>query len=109
MKKLLLLLFSILISFNSYGEKYSCDYLYNGKVHPVSFERQGNYFYKSNGVSDAILFEDQYVIVLSDTYSNDPPQTYTTLINKEKLNFVFVGLEFGNSSEIVEGPCSVTE
>ena len=28
---------------------------------------------------------------------------------KEKLNFVFVGLEYKNSSDIIEGPCSLTK
>ena len=109
MKKLLVLLFPILVSFNSYGEKYSCAYLFNGVARRLSFERQGNYFTKSNGASYQILFEDKTIIVLTETYPDDPPQTYTTLINKEKLNFVFVGLEYKNSSDIIEGPCSLTK
>ncbi len=115
MKKLtptfLTILFLIVPSV-SFAEKYACAYLYDGEALPISFEREGNYFNKSNTATNPIVFEDKYVIVLSKTYPKMdtlPPQTYTTLIDKEKLNFVFVGLEFGNSSEIVEGPCSVTE
>ena len=80
MKKLLILLFSLLISFNSYGEKYTCAYLHNGDALPLSFERQGNYFKKSNKVTDKIIFEDKRAIVLSATYTfNDAPLRHTQL------------------------------
>ena len=112
MKKLFLLLFSLLISFNSYGEKYTCAYLYKGDALPLSFERQGNYFKKSNTGIDKIIFEDKHAIVLSATYTfNDapPPKTFTTLLDKEKLTFVFVGLGYKESTIIIEGTCSLTE
>ena len=115
MKKLILTFLPILfliVPSVSFSEKYVCAYLFNGEALPISFEREGNYFKKSNTAKNPIVFEDKYTIVLSKTYPKMgtlPPQTYTTLIDKEKLNFVFVGLEYGNSSVITEGPCNVTE
>tara|TARA_B100000959_G_C14388437_1_gene381187 strand:+ start:57 stop:404 length:348 start_codon:yes stop_codon:yes gene_type:complete len=115
MKKLLLTFLTILFLIVppvSSAEKYACAYLFDGEALPISFEREGNYFKKSNGAINPIVFEDKYVIVLSKTYpkmDNLPAETYTTLIDKEKLNFVFVGLVFGNSTAITEGTCRVYE
>ena len=46
MKKLLILLFSTLISFNSYGETLVCSYLddYGVLRDPVTYKRDGNKF-----------------------------------------------------------------
>ena len=108
MKKLLILLFSLLISFNSYGEKYTCAYLFDGEALPRSFERQGNYFLNGT-IPSQILFEDKTIIVLTKTFPEEPPATFTTLINKEKLNFVFAALEYKTLTKNVEGTCSLTK
>jgi len=112
MKKLLLIILPIL-SFMTptvlYAEIYECAYLYDGEAKAISYERIGNLFVHK-GIEDPIVFEDKYTIVLSHTYrkvSTFPPSTFTTLIDKEKLNFVYVGIEFENSTAIVEGKCNV--
>ena len=69
-----------------------------------------NFFKKSNGVSDRIIFEDNYAIVLENTYTlygTEKAQTYTTLIDKKRLTFVFVGLEYQNNTPISEGKCKL--
>ena len=111
MKKTFVLLFSISLLWSTAGfaETYNCAYTFNGEAFPFSLKRQGNGFNKSIGVYDEIIFDDQNAIVLSKTYTFDSPQTYTTLINKENLNFVFVGLEYKNNTEIIEGPCSLVK
>ena len=68
------------------------------------------FFKKSNGVSDRIIFEDEYAIVLEDTYTlsdKQKAQTYTTLIDKKRLTFVFIGLEYQNNTPISEGTCQL--
>ena len=106
---MLLFSFFLLSSPSVFAETYNCAYIYNEEALPFNFERQGNGFNKSNGVYDEIIFEDQSAIVLSKTYSSAPSQTYTTLINKDKLNFVFVGLEYKNNTAIIEGLCSLVK
>ena len=105
MKKLLALLFSLLISFNSYGETYSCSYMHSGKANLISMKRVDKSFVDlpNSGLVRNIVFEDDKAIVLELTFSNNPPTTFTTLIDKVQLNFVEVGLAFGNNTDIIEG------
>tara|TARA_B100000767_G_C19384110_1_gene377155 strand:+ start:187 stop:585 length:399 start_codon:yes stop_codon:yes gene_type:complete len=108
-KKLILYVILGLIFCNiGSAEKYVCSYLFNEKPESVVFERSGNFFNKSNGAKNEIVFEDEHAIVLTNTYTgldDYKPSTYSTIIDKKKLNFVFVGLEYQNSSAIVEGKC----
>ena len=100
----------VLFLFNtpSFSEKYSCAYMWNGEPESITYERKGNQFYKSNQVTDDIVYEDDTALVLTSTYSyDDEPSTFTTLINKKKLNFVFIGLQYGKSTALVEGKCDV--
>jgi hypothetical protein len=93
-----------------YAEKYLCSYSHNSEPHSVVLERAGKFFKKSNGVSDRIIFEDEYAIVLTDTYTfsgADQASTYTTLIDKKRLTYVFVGLEYKNNTAIAEGKCQL--
>ena len=50
----------------------------------------------------AIVLENTYTF-----YGEEKPQTYTTLIDKKKLTFVFVGLEYQNNTVISEGKCKL--
>ena len=81
MKKTLILTFimSLLPSLAN-AEKYVCSYLFNGEANSIVYERNGNFFKKSNGAEDLIVFEDQYAIVLSSTYTlngTEEPSTFT--------------------------------
>ena len=93
-----------------YPEKFVCSYSHNGEPFSIVLERTGKYFKKSNDAVDRIIFEDEYAIVLSKTYTfngTDKPSTYSTLIDKKALTFVFVGLEYQENTEIVEGNCKL--
>ena len=92
----------------SFAEKFVCSYSHNGEPFSIVFERKGKFFKKSNGASDRIIFEDEYAIVLENTYTfygKEKSQTYTTLIDKKRLTFVFIGLEYLNNTGISEGKC----
>ena len=109
MKKLLFLIFAGLIWCNVvFAEKYVCSYLYDQKPKSIVFERSGDYFIKSNESKNKIIFEDHHAIVLTNTFTGldgYDPTTFSTIINKKKLNFVFVGLSYKTSTAIVEGEC----
>jgi len=107
MKKLLALLFSFFLSSVSYGETYTCAYLFDGKARALSLERVGNNFINDWGANWTIVTEDENAIVLSITFTQSPSSAFMILVDKEKLNFVNVGIEFGNSTDIIEGDCTV--
>ena len=111
MKNIFLYILLFLIWCNiCYAEKYVCSYIHNSEPYSLVLERTGNFFKKSNGVSDRIIFEDNYAIVLENTYTlygTEKAQTYTTLIDKKRLTFVFVGLEYKNNTPIAEGKCQL--
>lgn len=94
----------------AYAEKFLCSYIFNEEAKSVVFERKGNFFKKSNNVSDEIVFEDEYSIVLSNTYSRkgkETPITFTTLIDKKKLTFTMIALEYQNTTAPIEGNCKI--
>ena len=93
-----------------YAERYVCSFIHDGEPYSIVLERTGKFFKKSNGVSDRIIFEDDYAIVLEDTLTFsglEKAQTYTTLIDKKRLTYVFVGLEYKNNTSISEGKCQL--
>ena len=111
MKKIIIYTITVFI-FNSsvYAEKYLCSYIFNQEPKSILYEREGQSFQKSNQTQDQIIFEDEYAITLSSTYSlfgNEKPSTFSTIIDKKRLTFVFVGLEYENSSSIIEGKCKI--
>ena len=98
----------ILFSSNSYAEKYACAYVFNGQAKPLTFERQGQYFVKSNKAMDKITFEDDQSIILQAYYNNNnKPMSFQTLIDKINANFVMVGLSFNKSTSIIQGKCKI--
>ena len=92
-----------------FAEKFVCSYIFDEEPKSLVFERSGNFFKKSNGVTNEIVFEDKHAIVLINnlTSKDNKPQTYSTIIDKERLTFVFVGLEYQNNSAIIEGKCKL--
>ena len=64
----------------------------------------------NNSEINKIVFEDDHAIVLSKTYTynhKEEVSTFTTIIDKKRLTFVFVGLEYQNNSAITEGKCKI--
>ena len=111
MRKILaIILFYFAIPSDSFAEKFVCSYLYKGEPKSLVFERAGQFFQKSNGARNKIIFEDREAIVLTNTFTgqkNKKPMTFSTIIDKVKLTFVFVGLEYQNNTAIVEGKCKL--
>ena len=111
MKKVLALIFFFLtIPSVSFAEKFVCSYLFKGEPKSIVFERVGRFFEKSNGAKNKIIFEDEEAIVLSNTFTGvkkTKPMTFSTIIDKIELTFVFVGLEYQNNTAIVEGKCKL--
>tara|TARA_B100001559_G_C16314264_1_gene535732 strand:- start:52 stop:393 length:342 start_codon:yes stop_codon:yes gene_type:complete len=109
MKKLFLHVFLGLMWCNvGFAERFLCSYIFNEEARSVVFERKGNFFKKSNGALDRIAFEDEYAIVLENTYTfygKQNAETYTTLIDKKRLTFVMIGLEYKDNTSVNEGKC----
>ena len=111
MKKLSLYVILSLMWCNvGYAEKFVCSYSHNGEPFSIVLERTGKFFKKSNNAVDRIIFEDEYAIVLENTYTfygKEKAQTYTTLIDKKRLTFVFIGLEYQDNTPVSEGKCQL--
>ena len=75
MKKLLILLFSILISLSSYGETLFCSHIYKGELFEFKYERQGDVFIGEGSklVGDKVLdidYEDDEYLALSMNFKS---------------------------------------
>lgn len=93
-----------------FAETYLCSYIHNQEPRSLVFERAGQSFNKSNGATDEIIYEDRYAIVLSATYTlngTEAASTFSTIIDKERLTFVFIGLEYQNNTSISQGKCKL--
>ena len=88
MKKLLLLLFSLMLSFNSYGESYICayeSYDFEKKVEKMrllTLTRTDTGF--TNGTLDYLAQEDDSYLLLTNKFitTGNNPVVRTVLINK---------------------------
>ena len=108
MRLSLLTICIIIFSSISHAEKYACAYFFNGQAKPLTFERQGQYFVKSNKAMDKITFEDNQSIILQAYYnSNNKPMSFQTLIDKINANFVMVGLKYNGSTSVIQGKCKI--
>ena len=109
MKKLFLcILLSLMWCNVGFAEKYVCSYIFNEEPKSIVLERSGQFFIKSNKAKNKIVFEDDHALVLSNTYTHNHKvgvSTFTTIIDKKRLTFVFVGLEYQDNSAIAEGKC----
>ena len=105
MKKLLILLFSLLISFNSYSETLVCSNISNGEIHTSTYTRQGDMFISGGEYSSEsrIAFELEYYLAL-ETYMG-PGGTW--LFHYDKLSKEFKTTIFGVNTpmQIHEGKC----
>ena len=106
--KLFLCLSFVLFSFPAKAETWSCSYLFNGKAKNAIWVRQGKVFYSpSTKASSKIIFEDDRIISLHNTYSPLFPDYFATLLDKKKNMFAKVQLKIGNHSAIIEGKCEI--
>ena len=112
MKKFLGIVLLGLLIFNfASAETWNCIYQFEGEARTNVVKRVGWHFtsiYDDNthGGKIKIVKETEKFIHL---YENiDPFETaFLTVLNKEKSSFVMVGLESGNSTDIIEGKCIV--
>lgn len=94
------------------AETWSCVYQFNNESKQYILEREGNKFYSifENNVIDrigqTIVKENKNFIHL---HQNIPGNStaFLTLLDKEKKGFVMVGLEYENSTAIIEGKCTI--
>ena len=54
-----------------------------------------------------IIFEDNRIISLDNTYSPTYADYFATLLDKKKNMFAMVSLEIGKNSKIIEGTCEI--
>ena len=115
MKKLLgIVLLGLFFNSNSYAETWSCSYLFDGEEKLKVMKRIGNNFYSvyEHGLanqSDKIVKENSRYIHLYWSADNLSVSTtgYLTILDKEKKGFVMVGLDYDNSTKIVQGKCII--
>ena len=113
--KTLLTLFVLLFSSSVVAETWSCTYEWNNEMLQKTLVRKNDSFYdvyEFNGdvdisnSGDIIIKENSNFIHL---YNNiDGFDTaYLTILDKSKKVFVMVGLEYNNSTDIIEGNCII--
>ena len=93
MKKLLILLFSLLISFNSYGETYACSYtcaLSESDICQSGYQRVNDRIFKNVRGSDIYnIVENEKFIAMSENAVKDfYGATVAIVINKSNLNYI---------------------
>ena len=105
MKKLLILLFSILISFNSYGETLVCSNISNGEISTSTYTREGDMFMSGGeyGSESRIAYELDYYLALVTNMG----RRGTWLFHYDKLSKKFKSTIFGVNTPmtIYEGKC----
>ena len=106
MKKLLILLFSILISFNSYGETLVCSYLddYGVLRDPVTYKRDGNKFI-DRGYPLDITIDNDKVLLLEEV--NDD-SIFHVMLNKETKEVRFL-MMYVNRISSQTGKCVILD
>ena len=109
--KILLTLFVLLFSSSVVAEKYNCTYTFDNKVENFIIERQDNYFlridYEETYKIGDVVYEDENLINLYSSPDNFTDDTaYLFIIDKKQKGFTMVGLEYKNSTDIIEGVCN---
>ena len=104
MKKLLPLLLSLLLSFNSYSETLVCSYLLNDEIKIIQLQRQGDFFINSAYSSQTpIVYEDDDYLVLSEIFKGTAHLIfYRKKSNEFSQHLIGVKLDFRDT-----GKCEV--
>ena len=98
-----------------FAETWSCVYQFNNESRQNILERKGNKFHN--------IYKDDFIDTLGQTilketknfihlYQHvDVPKgdttAFLTILDKTKRSFVMVGLKYENSTDIVEGKCTI--
>ena len=104
-KKLHILLFSMLISFNSWGEKLVCSSISEGEVYMQTYTREGDLFvYGGQYASQwSIVYETDHYLALVTNHGN----LGKDLFHYDKLSKEYKSINFGVNSlnKIYRGKC----
>ena len=109
--------FILLLTFNytttSKAETWSCIYNFNNKSGTMEIIRTANkkFSVMSDGKilkSDIVVVKetDQYIYLYTD-FNPTGKTAFFRVLDKKKSTFVMVGLEYENSTAIIEGKCLV--
>lgn len=93
----------------SLSETYSCVYMFGNEPAVVSYKRIGGTFkdltFEITEPAD-IIFEDENVVVFSNTYSIiDKPTTYLTIIDKKRNLYSAGGQRIKGRVDTISGSC----
>ena len=96
MKKLLLLLFSLMVSFNSFGETLVCSYLLNDEIKIIQLQRQGDFFTHSAYSSQIpIVYEDDNYLTLGEMFTGTAQLIFYRKESREfSQHLIGVNLDF---------------
>ena len=107
MEKLLLLLFSLMLSFNSYGESLVCYYIYNGDVmtnNLKTYKREGDKFMDRQYPLD-IVIDNSEVLLLEEVFDD---HIFHFMLNKKTKEARFLDMHVDSVlSEI--GKCEILD
>ncbi len=88
----------------SNAETWSCSYVWRGEAEITVLKRSGNTFIESNGVETNIIFENDNIIHLYNTYGFT---YFAQVLNKKEKSFSLVGIDGENDTDIITGKCVV--
>ena len=106
MKKLLILLFSILISLNSYGETLVCSYLddYGVLRDPVTYKRDGEKFLDRRWTLDITIDNDK-VLLLEEVFDDS---IFHVMVTKQTKDVRFLMMYLDRISSQT-GKCEILD
>ena len=106
MKKLLLLLFSLLLSFNSYGESVVCYYIYNGVVSEnlKTYKRDGDKFMDRQYPLD-IVIDNSEVLLLEEVFDY---AVFHFMLNKKTKEARFTSMKVDSIHSDI-GKCEILD
>ena len=93
---------------NAKAETWSCKYQFAGKTEKFITYRQGKIFNSPDTGIYQIIDENNRKIHLYYSYMPDMESYYAVSFDKDKKIFSMVALSPGNDSEIISGPCKVS-
>jgi len=104
-KKLIVILFSLLISFNSYSETLVCSEISNGQIYTSTYTRQGDKFISGGEYSSEsrIAYELDYYLALETYMGNEG--TWLFHYNKLSKDFKSTIFSVNYPMTIYEGKC----
>ena len=116
MKKIIILLFSLVVSNISiaYSSSFTCSYIYKNNAYLLEFERSGKDIYEKSNLRTTqhkILFEDQEIMTFGKPSKNEFIGFQLSIINKSTNRLVSAVLYDPESGEediisaIVFGSC----